>query len=379
MKNLFFLTAIASLVSSFGIAQKSADEIPFSDRQKNAIEVLKQSVANGLPGVAIAYSDARNGEWVFATGYSNVEKKQMLTNSNLHYLQSVSKLYMAVEILKLAEEKRLNIYDPISKYLTKKQLGGLASENISIKMLLGHTSGIRDYASDPQYAAFIMKNLNRHFTSQDCIDHVKNLPLDFAPGSDYAYSNTNYVLLAMIADVITGDHVAYLKKTIFEPLKLKETHCLTKKNYREVPNIADSYWDVLNNGKPVNITDIQKINVSSMRGDDGIVCSTRDAVAFMKALVEGRIVKPETLQYMEKWTVKDGQKRYGLGLAYYDLGATYAIGHSGGGLGAGCVLMYLPEQEACVFLATNFNTMIESKIGMKCAAIQYDILKALFL
>ncbi len=220
---------------------------------------------------------------------------------------------------------------------------------------------------------------SRHFTVRECISYIKEEHLNFSPGSDYSYSNTNYALLSLIADKITGDHVKYINKEILEPLQLKETFYLTKQNYKHIPNIVDSYWDVLNIEKPVNISEIQKVNVSSLRGDDGIVCSTQDAIKFLRGIVEGKLLKQETLALMQDWVMKDGHKKYGLGLSYYDLGVTYAIGHSGGGIGAGCVLMYLPELNAYVFMATNFTTLIDSKIVEKTAGIQFDILTALFL
>ncbi|HKK11225.1 MAG TPA: serine hydrolase, partial [Flavobacteriaceae bacterium] len=129
----------------------------------------------------------------------------------------------------------------------------------------------------------------------------------------------------------------------------------------------------------VNISKLQRATVASMRGDDGLIATTQDAVRFLKGLVEGKLLKPETLKMMQGW-VKDekGNKRYGLGLTYYNLDVTYGIGHSGGGIGAGCVLIYLPELNGIVFLATNFNTLMDSPILEKAQNIQTDVLMTLF-
>ncbi|MCF6132318.1 serine hydrolase domain-containing protein [Flavobacterium wongokense] len=379
VKRLKIITVfIASLFSFSQLGFAQGTQKTFETRKADVIEILKKNVANGLPGAAISFSSPQ-GDWTYSEGYANLENKQPLTNDNLHYLQSVSKLYMAVAILKLSEEGKIKLSDDISKYLDPKQAGLLTTRGITVKMLLNHTSGIPEYATKPKFVTFVLEHPLQTFDVWNCVYMVKNEPLDFAPGTQYAYSNTNYTLLSLIADKITGNHVKYLEKVIFKPLGLTQTHYLTAANYRKIEGIADSYWDVLNIEKPANITNIQKVNVASLRGDDGIVCATSDAVKFMKGLVQGKILKPETLALMQQFVSKDGRKRYGLGLEYYDLGTTYAIGHSGGGIGAGCVLMYLPELDSYVFLATNFTTLIESKISTKCQSIQTDILMALFM
>lgn len=379
MKKTIFYLMVAYVTTIFAYAQTQNNSQTFADRQQRVKKVIEKHIANGLPGVALAYYSGQEGLWTHSEGFSNIEEKHAMTNMNLQYLQSVTKTYMAVAILKLYEQGKLKLDDDISKYLNAHALGNLKDRGITIKMLLNHTSGIPDYATNPNFMAFVLKDLKRHFSVQQCIDFIKNDSLNFQPGKDYSYSNTNYVLLSMITDKITGNHVKFIEKEIFKPLDLKLTHYLTKQNYLSIPKITDSYWDVLNIEKPVNITSIQKVNVSSLRGDDGIVCAPADAVKFLKGLVEGKLLKPETMQLMQEWVAKDGAKKYGLGFSYYDLGVTYAIGHSGGGLGAGCVLMYLPELDAYVFMATNFTTLIESKIAEKVSSIQYEILSALFL
>ena len=375
--NLYILTLC--LFGFVGSAQSEKTDKTFSERKENVIEVLKKYIKIGLPGVAVAYYSPQHGEWAYSEGYSNLEKKEPLLNTHLHYLQSVSKTYMAVAILKLFEQGRINLDDDISKYLSSSSIGNLADKGITVRMLMNHTSGIPDYVSSPDYLKFVMGNLYDHFDVQVFIDFIKNSPLDFEPSSDYSYSNTNYVLLSMIGDKITGDHMTFMDEVIFTPLNLKETYYLTGENYLDIPNIVSSYWDVLNIEKPIDVSTIQKINVSSLRGDDGLVCSTRDAIKFLRGLVEGNLLKKSTLELMQEWVIKDGAKRYGLGLIHYDLGDTYGIGHSGGGLGAGCFLMYLPKMDAYIFVAINFNTLIDGKIVEKCANIQQDILSALFL
>lgn len=285
---------------------------------------------------------------------------------------------MAVAIMALVEEGKLDLDDTIDGYVNTEVLGLFANQGITIRMLLNHTSGIPDYASDEVFVAKTMEHLTRFFTVEECLATITNKDLDFSPSTDYAYSNTNYALLSMIADKVTGNHVSYIKSRIFERLGLADSYYLTPESVFHIQGIVDSYWDPLNLERPINISTIQKVNVASLRGDDGIVCSPWDGLLFLRSLVRGEILEPETLEEMKQWVTKDGVNRYGLGLTYYPLENTYAIGHSGGGLGAGCILLYLPKYQAYVFVATNFSTMIEGKITEKCSNLVEDILDAFF-
>ncbi|MEM9078378.1 MAG: serine hydrolase domain-containing protein [Bacteroidota bacterium] len=354
----------------------------FPEAKKKAVKaVLQKYVEMGIPGLALTVYNPDAGFWSHAAGYSNVENKEPLTNDHLFYLQSVSKTYMAVAILQLYEKKKLNLNDPITKYLSYDWLLDKEGvEKVTIKMLLNHTSGIPEYNTDAILVSKIIQNPKEILSVEELLSHIKGKEMDFPPGTKYSYRNSNYELLSLIADKITGNHVTYMEKHVFKKLGLESTHYLSEENINNDLNIADSYWDVLLVGIPANVSQIQRANVSSMKGDDGMVTSTKDAVLFLKGLVSGKLLKLKTLEMMQEFVLNDkGEKRYGLGIQYYDLDVTYALGHSGGGVGAGCVLLYLPELDSIVFMSTNFNTLIDSPILKEAENMQQDILMALFM
>ena len=369
---------VCSLFVSLGTFSQNA-EFP-KEKQEALKKVFKRYLDMGLPGLAISVYTPDTGIWSYADGYANLENKTPLTVNHKFYLQSISKTYMAVVILKLYEEGKIALDDPIRKYLDYPWLNSIDGvDKITVKMLLNHTSGLPEYSTNPLMISRIIQDPLSVLTVLEMLSYIKGSSLLFEPGTKYQYRNTNYELLSLIADKITGDHSAYMKKVIFNKLDLDSTLYLTKENHESDLNLVDAYWDVLQESLPVNISKLQRANVASMRGDDGLIATTQDAVRFLKGLVEGKLLKPETLELMQEW-VKDekGNKRYGLGLTYYNLDVTYGIGHSGGGIGAGCVLIYLPEMNAIVFLATNFNTMMESPIRNKAINIQTDVLMSLF-
>ncbi|WP_350287190.1 serine hydrolase domain-containing protein [uncultured Croceitalea sp.] len=350
------------------------------ETQNKVVTVLKKYIDLGIPGIALTVYNEDKGYWSHAEGVSDIEKQTSITEDHLFYLQSVSKTYMAVIILQLYEAGRLDLEDKITDYLNYEWLTKIDGvEKVTIKTLLNHTSGLAEYSTNPTLVSKIIQNPQDVLTVEEMVSHIANRPLEFQPGSKYSYRNTNYALLSLLADAITTDHMGYMKKTIFEKLGLHSTIYLSKDNLKKELNIVEAYWDVLLEGIPVNISLLQRANVSSMKGDDGMVATTKDAIGFLHGLVTGKLLGPQSLELMQEFTVNEkGEKKYGLGIQYYDLEVTYAIGHSGGGIGAGCLLLYLPELNSYVFIATNFNTMMESPIRKKAENLQMDILLALF-
>ena len=377
MRKTAFLVLFTFLIGLHLTAQKGN----FPVEKEVALKALFEKYLDmGIPGLAMSVYSESTGMWSYAAGYANKEEELALSEEHVHYLQSVSKTYMAVAILKLHEQGKIDLDATIDNYLDIPLLSSIeGADKVTVRMLLNHTSGLPEYNIEPRLVSKIIEHPTAVLTVEEMLAFVEDLPLDFEPGSQYAYRNTNYELLSLIADKITGDHVAFINKIIIDKLKLKSTIYLTKANYLGDLNLVDSYWDILLTGVPVNVSAMQKANVASMKGDDGLVATTEDAVLFLKGLAEGKLLKPQALEMMQEWVMdEEGNKRYGLGLTYYDLDVTYAIGHNGGGIGAGCMLLYLPEYGAIVFVATNFNTMMDSPIRRKAENLQTELLLTLF-
>jgi D-alanyl-D-alanine carboxypeptidase len=341
--------------------------------------IMDRYTQKDLPGIAIAVYTEAEGWWSGASGFSKTETKKTMTIENLQYLQSVSKTYMAVAALKLAEEGKLDLDAPISKYLPKKYVELLKNaDKIKVRMLMNHTSGIPEYTSDPEYTATVILNPTKILKLEDEMNCLKNEEPQFEPGAKYRYTNTNYYLLTVIGDVITGDHAKYIGKMIFQPLSLNNTFYHHSKGYLEYPLLPDSYWDILNSGRPANITKMQIANVASMSGDDGIVATPIDAVKFLKGLMEGKLIKESSMSQMQQWVKNEsGRPVYGLGLIRFEEGGTIGFGHGGGGLGAGCLLLTVPAARMYVFLATNIGVVIDGPVGTKVNSMKDEILLTL--
>ncbi len=372
MKKIIAFTAVLLLTCSCANYMQDINITSCATSPKNnsnysrahAIQsVIDELITTGIPGSALAiYS--HEGGWTYASGLAKIESNMPMERCNLQYLQSVSKTYMAVGILRLYEEGKIDLNAPLTNYLPEKYTHYITDgHRVTIQMLLNHTSGIPEYNFQTDYVAKLLQHPDYGFIPEEYLKYIDGKPLDFEPGSKYSYRNTNYVLLALIADALTGDHATYLSEVIFKPLGLTNTFYRQDKNYLNYPQLVNTYWDRYSNGVVENVSQMQRDNVSSLIGDDGIVATPMDAVLFLKGLMTGQLLEPTTLDLMKKW-VNDskGNPAYGLGLDYTLFQGEVAYGHSGGGIGAGCNLYYFPKQNVYVFIAINLGTVTGSPI-----------------
>ena len=387
MKKILFLTPFISIL--FCECSKYVADIHTShcenpgksfsySKGQDLEQVLQQLVDSGVPGVVMAVqTDA--GLWETAKGYAKIEDKTPMQLCHLQYLQSISKTYMAVAILKLYEEGKIVLDDPIKKYLPKKYYNYLeGAETITVRMLLNHTSGIPDYNFQPAYVSYLLQHPDHYFVPEDYLRYIKGKKLDFTPGSKHVYANVNYVLLSMIADSLSGSHAKLISDMIFKPLGLANTYYRDEPGYLKYPELVNSYWDRYSNGIVENASQLERMNVSTLVGDDGIVTTPADAIQFLKGLVEGKLLSDSTLRQMKTWVNNSkGEPIYGFGLVHFSKNGYEAFGHSGGGIGAGCELYYFPEKNLYYFIAINLGTVTDSPLHVKLAKLRdelYDIM-----
>ncbi len=324
-------------------------------------EKIDRIVSEGVPGTVIAIHDIE-GYWTGTSGFAKIETNTPMQPCHLQYGQSVAKTYMSVAILLLHEEGRIDLDQNITAYLPETVLSRVnGADQVTVQMLLNHTSGIEEYNDKPNYVTYLLQHPLHTFSTMDYLDFIDGDPLKFTPGSKYSYTNTNYILLALIADQITGDHAEYIHDNILAAHELHNTY-YHEEGFLERPELVNSYWDRYSNGEIENCSEMQKTNVRSLIGDDGIIATPVDYVKFLQALMEGDILRSSTMDEMFTFVRKkpDEPDEHGLGIHrdYYNGHPEY--GHSGGGIGSGCLLGYFPDNEVYYFLGINMGTSIYS-------------------
>lgn len=375
------LTAIALLSSCSKYiqhTQTAACTLPAgigkSYAKKDTLEKLLQQYAGlGLPGLAVAVYTPSEGYWGTATGYAKIETKTPMELCHLQYLQSAAKMYMAAAILKLHEEGRISLDTPITTYLPEHYARNIdKATSITVRNLLNQTSGMADYLANPAYVTYVLQHPDYLFTSDEILGFIKNKKQRFAPGSRFEYSNSNFHVLALIADFITGDHNELIRQKILAPLGLHNTF------YRNItghPELVNSYWDRFSTGIIENVSQLQQTSITFSKGDDGIIASPLDAINFMRGLLEGKLLTAASLHQMLNF-VKDqnGNQVYGMGIYHTTYSGKEGYGHGGAGAGAGCGLYYFPAKKIYVFLATNAGTLVGGPVAARADELKNKVL-----
>lgn len=228
------LSAIFEVSAQKENAAKSCNPDILLNKKYSKTSILQSfmdsAAMKGVPGISLAVYSETEGWWAGASGYSKLETKVPMNICNLQYLQSVSKTYMAVAILQLHEEGKIKLDAAMTKYLPEKHTRLIQNANkITVRMLLNHTSGVAEYNSHPKYTSYVVLNPLKVFPIEDVLQFLKDEEPQFVPGSKYRYTNTNFLLLAMIGDIITGDHSKYIRQNIFQPLQMNHSYYQPKK------------------------------------------------------------------------------------------------------------------------------------------------------
>lgn len=381
LAGMLLLTAFSYLSAQTKACKSDVTINPNFSKAEALQSILKRYTNEGIPGATVAIYAETEGWWATAAGYAKVEDQTPMQICHLQYLQSVTKMYMAVAILQLQEKGKIKLDEPMTSYLPVKYSKNISNATqITVRMLLNHTSGVPEYNTHPTCVSQLIQYPLQRMSPEFMLQAIAKETPQFAPGAKHKYTNTNYLLLALIADAITGDHAAFIAKNIFMPLDLKNTFYRNDAKYLHYDNLVNSYWDVALTGKPANVSKMQQTNVASLIGDDGIVCTPTDAVKFLKGLMEGKLLKPASMAEMQKW-VKDskGNPTYGMGMYHFQLGSIIADGHGGGGIGAGCLLVYVPSHKLYVFMATNAGTVVDNPLAKKVDVMKNEILMALLM
>ncbi len=344
----------------------------------NALQVkLDQIVELGVPGIVLVLKDP-NGIWASTSGLSKIETQIPMETCHLQFGQSVAKMYMATAILLLYQEGRIDLDERISAYLPQSTISNIANaDQATVRMLLNHTSGIPEYNDRPNYVTYLLQHPLHKFAVDDYLDYVRGVSPKFSVGAKHSYTNTNYILLALIADEITGNHKQFIREEILSPQGLNNTY-YHNDGFMELPELVNTYWDRYSNGIIENCSEMHRTNVGSLIGDDGIIATPMDYITFLERLLSNQILSETTMEEMLDFVPSDDDSEaYGLGIRQEFYRGREELGHTGGGIGAGCILGYYRESDTYYFIGINLGVSITPKIADPFEEIAeeiYDIL-----
>lgn len=176
----------------------------------------------GVPGVIVAVRRPGTGLQTRAAGLANIAAQRPARAADRFRVGSLTKTFTATIVLQLVAEGRLSLDAPIARWLP----GLLPAGNIiTVRELLNHTSGLFDYVNDgPQFVEQALANPARHWSLRTLLSFAVDKPLWFAPGTQWRYSNTNYIVLGLLVETVTGRPFgAVLRQRVLRPLHLSAT------------------------------------------------------------------------------------------------------------------------------------------------------------
>jgi D-alanyl-D-alanine carboxypeptidase len=287
--------------------------------------------STAAPGLVLLV-DSPDGQYLQATGVASLEDTTPVQVDDRFEIGSNSKSFTIVLLMQLQEEGVLSMDDSLSDWLpewTEKIPNG---DQMTLRQLAQHTSGIWDYG-DPIIgeAANNPDKLEQGYTPEELVQYaIDNGTPDFAPGEEgeWNYSNSGYILLGMIAEKAAGDSLEnLLQARIFEPLGMESASLIL--GVPESGEIVDGYW-WQDDGTRLNTTNW---NVSQGWAAGGIAMTAEDLLTYGKALAAGELFQdPDSLTQMLTFNPAgmDGAMPYGLGLMdFSNVGASGSWGHAG--------------------------------------------------
>lgn len=263
--------------------------------------VLKSYGGNTCAGTMVVATD-EDIVYMYCEGGVEKDGKTPVSENTVFDIASCSKMFTAVCILQLAEKGKLDINDTLDKYFPEYDAG----KTITIYNLLHMNSGIPDYLNNPE--AFwnisgedaanqmISDILQDKKTDDDLLNALYQVPLNFKPGTQYEYSNTNYRLLAFIIEKISGmKYCDYVKENIFDKCGMKNTTSMATGDLTYVP---EDFEEDVKNG--FSDKDGYPICPNNTRGDGGIHSNLTDMVAFDRALFTGKLLSKSSMEILLK-------------------------------------------------------------------------------
>ncbi|MGW6704341.1 serine hydrolase domain-containing protein [Streptomyces sp. NPDC054956] len=296
----------------------------------------------GIPGLEIGLWMPGRGDYVRAFGVADERTGAPMEPGLSTRVGSVTKTFTVTALLQLADRGRLGLDDPVARYVD----GVPGGEHITLRQLAGMRSGLYDYAADPGWREALRTDPRRAYTPAELLGHAFAHPANFAPGTEWEYSNTNTVLIGLVVERVSGQDLGgYLREHVFAPLGLTGTGIPGVAGFPG-PRVHGS-TDFTPTGAVADATDW---NPSWAWAAGDAVSSLEDLHTWLPALVDGRLLEPAT-QAERLRTGPTGRAGASYGLGVLEVGGW--IGHNGELPGYEALAVQLPELGATLVVLIN--------------------------
>ncbi|MGC2245591.1 MAG: serine hydrolase domain-containing protein [Terriglobales bacterium] len=353
--------AISLLLLLLSSSMLVARQMPSSLREKIDAIARKTLADTGVPSASIAVVQGGAITYLQAYGDARVDPREPAAPAMRYSIGSISKQFTAAAILLLAEDGKLSLDDPVSRFVPNLTRGN----EVTIRELLSHTSGYQDYW--PQ--DYVMPSMLQLVTADKILDQWARKPLDFDPGTAWQYSNTNFVIAGMIVEKAGGEPLLqFLSERIFSPLGMKSVMNIDQQRLTE----TDAVGYMRSGIGPLRPSPNE--GKGWLFGAGELAMPAEDLAKWDIGMINQTVLKPASYAAMERETVlKNGLgTQYGLGVAVRNELGQRAIEHGGEVSGFTANNMVFPDSRTAVVVLTNEDAVPTSgDLAKKIAALLF--------
>ena len=316
---------------------------------------------NGAGGIALVVKD---GKTVYrkAFGMANLEFDIKMTPENVFQIGSITKQFTAMAIMKLVEQKKINLDDEITQFIKDYPTH---DHKITIEHLLTHTSGIKSYTSIKNW---ISAKRRLDSTPEEVIDYFKNEPMDFKPGEKQKYSNSGYYLLGYIIEKISGQpYGEFIEKNLLQPLKMSDSSygSVAKIIKNKVSGYAKSGDTYIN---------AEYWSISQAYAAGGLFSTVDDLYKWYAAVTSNQVVSEASFNQAISPTILNNgeQATYGFGWQLGNIKGSPMISHGGNMDGYATWSNFLLDENVFVAVFSNCMCNYPYEVSNKITAIAID-------
>ncbi|MFZ5518037.1 MAG: serine hydrolase domain-containing protein [Candidatus Zhuqueibacterota bacterium] len=326
-------------------------------------KILDQSVNDQkIPGLQLAIKFPDQSHWIGTSGTLTPKREIQLTNDSMLRIGSVTKLYTAVLTLKAVEQGKISLPDTLAKWFP----GIPNSEKITLIELLNHTSGLREILES---FSVKMKSIfpHKNWKPSELLKIISKQKPYFKPGTDFHYSNSNYIILGFILEHVYKKSIgSLLEDEIITPLELKSTYLLPQAKIPQnlIPGFDSDLlpWPGLYQHKPDNTA------WASLAFTSGAMATTaNEQLTFINALFDGGLVSDTLLKSMVNFVNVDNKDHpywtgYGLAVTRFNINNYEYWGHEGLFIGFEAIALYSPSKNYSIALIGNVSSFDKFEI-----------------
>ena len=326
--------------------------------------IIDEYTTKGLPGISILIR-TENGTWAGSSGMADIDRKIEMKPCHVSKIASVTKTYIGVLSVILAEEGLIDLDEKLADRLPEKYIKNVKNaDEATMRQVLNHSAGIADVIKDNNFYLAVLNDPSRFWEPEDLLKYVYGDDPFFETGTSTKYSNTNLLLAIMFIEAVTGrPHEELLREKVFNKLNAQNTYYHW---HDPLPDfVAQGYFDLYNNGTILNISNL---NTGSGNGYGGIYSTVYEMQVFIESLLRDKtLLTDEGLTEMLDFQPEEPDKNRALGLGimkdFLERSADeFGIGHRGRDLGYSADCYYFPNQDVTLAYLINYGTDAESEL-----------------